>query len=71
MPNEAEVIWLAGEFEKLGPQRLEPLLLNWRHTLLLPDPSNDELNCCLAHQLLLHVELGNPSAIFVQNYFGV
>ncbi len=71
MPNEAEVTWLAGEFSKLGPQRLEPILLNWRHTLLLPDPSNDKLNCCLAYQLLLHVELGFPSAIFVREFFGV
>lgn len=71
MPNKAEVIWLAGEFSKLGPQRLEPILLNWRHTLLLPDSLNDKLNCCLAHQLLLHVEFGIPSAIFVRKYFGV
>lgn len=70
MPNEAEVTWLAGEFSKLGPQRLEPILLNWRHTLLLPDQLSDKLNCCLAHQLLFHVELGIPSAIFVRNYFG-
>ncbi|BEO41564.1 hypothetical protein SMQE13_09150 [Serratia marcescens] len=71
MPNEAEVAWLAGEFSKLGPQRLEPLLLNWRNTLLLPDQLSDNLNCCLAHQLLLHVESGIPSAIFVRKYFGV
>ncbi|NJQ21807.1 hypothetical protein HCO69_19545 [Pantoea sp. LS15] len=69
MSLERKTSWLADKFEKMGPQRLECLLLNWKQPLLLPAEPSKELYYSLARQLILAAE-ETDSARKVLDLFG-